>query len=190
MKIIILLYSAKLICLQFLELNFLIFLLLLERMLFLFLSIYTSIFCSRLQFKIQPLQRNPQDQLKKISSLSPWLIHLVFNMCLPRSTKCQVPTRNSCFWTVSYLVMSFCLLQLEYKFSSCYMSVFAHCLSAYFLNTGSEVKWSEVTQSCPTLCNPMDCSLLRSSVHGIFQARVLEWVAIAFSISFFCWMQT
>ena len=42
-------------------------------------------------------------------------------------------------------------------------------------------KWSEVAQSCPTLCNPMDCSLPGSSVHGIFQARVLEWVAIAFS---------
>ena len=40
---------------------------------------------------------------------------------------------------------------------------------------------SEVAKSCPTLCNPMDCSLPRSSVHGIFQARVLEWVAIAFS---------
>ena len=40
---------------------------------------------------------------------------------------------------------------------------------------------SEVTQSCPTLSDPMDCSLLGSSVHGIFQARVLEWVAIAFS---------
>ena len=39
----------------------------------------------------------------------------------------------------------------------------------------------EVTQSCPTLSNPMDCSLPGSSVHGIFQARVLEWVAIAFS---------
>ena len=38
---------------------------------------------------------------------------------------------------------------------------------------------SEVAQSCPTLCNPMDCSLPGSSVHGIFQARVLEWVAIA-----------
>ena len=37
-------------------------------------------------------------------------------------------------------------------------------------------------QSCPTLCNPMDCSLPGSSVHGIFQARVLEWVAIAFSL--------
>ena len=35
-----------------------------------------------------------------------------------------------------------------------------------------------VTQSCPTLCDPMDCSPLGSSVHGILQARVLEWVAI------------
>ena len=41
---------------------------------------------------------------------------------------------------------------------------------------------SEVTQSCPTLCDPMDCSLPGSSAHGIFQARVLEWVAIAFSV--------
>ena len=40
---------------------------------------------------------------------------------------------------------------------------------------------SEVTQSCPTLSDPMGCSLPGSSVHGIFQARVLEWVAIAFS---------
>ena len=40
---------------------------------------------------------------------------------------------------------------------------------------------SEIAQSCPTLCNPMNCSLLGSSVHGIFQARVLEWVAISFS---------
>ena len=40
---------------------------------------------------------------------------------------------------------------------------------------------SEVVQSCPTLSNPMDCSLAGSSIHGIFQARVLEWGAIAFS---------
>ena len=39
---------------------------------------------------------------------------------------------------------------------------------------------SEVPQSCPTFSDPMDCSLPGSSVHGIFQARVLEWVAIAF----------
>ena len=39
----------------------------------------------------------------------------------------------------------------------------------------------EVAQSCPTLSDPMDCSTLGSSIHGIFQARVLEWGAIAFS---------
>ena len=42
---------------------------------------------------------------------------------------------------------------------------------------------SEVTQSYPTLYDPMDYSLPGSSVHGILQARVLEWVAIAFSVA-------
>ena len=40
---------------------------------------------------------------------------------------------------------------------------------------------NEVAQLCPTLSDPMDCSLPGSSVHGIFQARVLEWGAVAFS---------
>ena len=40
---------------------------------------------------------------------------------------------------------------------------------------------SEATESCPTLSDPMDCSLPGSSIHGIFQARVLEWDVIAFS---------
>ena len=40
---------------------------------------------------------------------------------------------------------------------------------------------SEIVQSCPTLSDPMDYSLPGSSVHGILQAKVLEWVAIAFS---------
>ena len=41
---------------------------------------------------------------------------------------------------------------------------------------------SEVAQSCPTLSDPTDCNLPGSSVHGIFQARELEWVAIVFSV--------
>ena len=41
---------------------------------------------------------------------------------------------------------------------------------------------SEVCHSCPTLCDPMDCSLPGFSIHGIFQARILEWIAISFSI--------
>ena len=56
----------------------------------------------------------------------------------------------------------------------------AHFLS-YFMDASEEVKCSEEAQSCPTLCDPLDCSLPRSSIHGIFQARVLEWVATAFS---------
>ena len=55
-------------------------------------------------------------------------------------------------------------------------------LGCYFLLQCMKLKSeSEVAQSCPTLCNPMDCSPPGFSVHGIFQARVLEWGAIAFS---------
>ena len=59
---------------------------------------------------------------------------------------------------------------LIYRFFYCYDLV-------YYL-------WyeSEVAQSCPTLCDLMDCSLPGSSVHGIFQARILDWVAISFSV--------
>ena len=54
-------------------------------------------------------------------------------------------------------------------------------VSCHFLLQYMKVKSeSEVAQSCPTLSDPMDCSLPGFSVHGIFQARVLEWVAIAF----------
>ena len=42
----------------------------------------------------------------------------------------------------------------------------------------------QIPQSCPTLCNPMDCSPPGFSVHGILQARILEWVAIPFSRGF------
>ena len=55
-------------------------------------------------------------------------------------------------------------------------------VGCHFLLQCVEVKSeSEVAQSCPTLSDPMDGSLPGSSVHGIFQARILEWAAIAFS---------
>ena len=55
-------------------------------------------------------------------------------------------------------------------------------VSCHFLLQCMKVKSeSEVAQSCPTLSDPMDCSPPGSSIHGIFQARVLEWGAIAFS---------
>ena len=49
------------------------------------------------------------------------------------------------------------------------------------MNNSNKVKRKkEVTQSCPTLCDPMDCSPPGSSVHEVLQARILEWVAISF----------
>ena len=62
-------------------------------------------------------------------------------------------------------------LSLGYKL--CYMA----SLTVFFKVS----KVSKVAQSCPTLCDPMDCSLSGSSIHGIFQARVVEWGAVAFS---------
>ena len=50
-----------------------------------------------------------------------------------------------------------------------------------FHSTTSWIAFHECAQSCPALCNPMDYSLSGSSVHGIFQIRILEWVAISFS---------
>ena len=57
------------------------------------------------------------------------------------------------------------------------------CKEQYCIGTWNVryMKWSEVAQSCPTLCGPMDCNLSGSSLYAIFQARILEWVAISFS---------
>ena len=61
------------------------------------------------------------------------------------------------------------------------MSWYILCCSSYFVISWVSEWVSEVAQSCPTFYDPMDCSLPGSSVYGILQARVLEWVAISFS---------
>ena len=69
---------------------------------------------------------------------------------------------------------SFSPLRMIFDVGLSYMALL--CLGRFLL-----CPVSEVAQSCPTLCDPMDYSLPGSSVHGIFQARILEWVAISFS---------
>ena len=60
-----------------------------------------------------------------------------------------------------------------------------HALEKETTTHSSILAWeSEVAQSCPTLSDPMDCSLPGSSIHGIFQARVLEWGAISHGFRF------
>ena len=75
-------------------------------------------------------------------------------------------------------------IAVQYLWESCFEEVEKEANLTVIFGWGIQaVKdiYSEVVQSCLTLCNPMDCSLPGSSVHGIFQARVLEWVATAFS---------
>ena len=77
---------------------------------------------------------------------------------------------------------SFCTLEL-------YAGIYLNCFSIKLEEKNHNFRTKNlasttcvcVTQSCPTLCNCMDCSLPGSSVHGIFQARILEWVASSFS---------
>ena len=80
-------------------------------------------------------------------------------------------------WVSSPLidVLGFRIMSIWYLFSKS-----IHQQRVYPLHWSEVKKWNEVTQSCPTLWDPMDCSLPGSSVHRIFQAKVLEWVAISF----------
>ena len=83
-------------------------------------------------------------------------------------------------WLYSYLLAlpPFIRPHLDILGYSSYLKILDHI--SKFLVPGKESE-SEVMQSCPTLCYPVDYSPPCSSVHGILQARILEWVAISFS---------
>ena len=106
--------------------------------------------------------------LQLLLSSSPVLPAQVFSRAGPRRTPCF-------FITISELASQGTNLRHVWLFP----------LKVSFSDLESESE-SEVAQSCPTLSDPMDCSLPGSSIHGIFQARVQEWVAIAFSVSKSC----
>ena len=130
---------------------------------------------------------------------------MYFFACLAPFTQ-HVFEIHPCYWVYWYFVPFNCWVVLHYiaaaaakSLQSC-VTVWPHRqqptrlprlwdspgkntgVGCHFLLQCRKVKSeSEVAQSCPTLSNPMDCSLPGSSIHGIFQARVLEWGAIAFS---------
>ena len=83
------------------------------------------------------------------------------------------------------IVHNYVLCTVMHLFHSFMKQVFIerlqHTRNFFDYCIGRWIGQSEVAQSCPTLCDPMDYSLPGSSVHGIFQARVLEWIAISFS---------
>ena len=92
-------------------------------------------------------------------------------------------------WSLAWRILNITLLVCETSALYSNLDILCHYFSLgmkWKLTFSSpvataEVKRSEVAQSCPTLSGPVDCSLPGSSLHGIFQARILEWVAISFS---------
>ena len=108
-----------------------------------------------------PLCPFPIKSLALSAHVSPWMIHFRVLDKSPLSGPGRGPP--SC----SNIIFNMLMTQGIY------------IIMSTILNINEWV--SEVAQSCPTLCDPMDCSIPGSSVHGIFQAKVLEWVAISFS---------
>ena len=88
-------------------------------------------------------------------------------------------------WLVSALVISICGEEtgagMDWGRKCAWNVTLSHSWAHRELWRKDEWQVSDITQLCPTLCDPMDCSLPGSSVQGIFQARVLEWVDISFS---------
>ena len=125
------------------------------------------------------------------SHLPPHSIPLVCPRAPALSTLLHVSNLHwsSISHTVIYMFQCYSLISshprlLLHSPKVCSLHLCLFCCLAYRIVTvflksiGQE---SEVSQSCLTLCDPMDCSLPGSSVHGIFQAIVLEWIAISFS---------
>ena len=127
-----------------------------------------------------------------------WLLTVGANIPLP-----LMPTISTEFQQY-VLIMKYIVLSLSSGmviFLSSWSYVYVNCLFQSFwslseshggcqISRGSWIfcppskersKETEFAQLCPILCDPMDCSLPGSSVHGIFQARILEWVAVSFS---------
>ena len=107
-----------------------------------------------------------------------WRLNLQFSLPDPGITA-EPPGKPISIHTYIHMIFQilfhYRLLQgIEYS-SLCYID--RSSLFVYFIYS----EWSEVAQSCPTLCDPMDCSPTDSSIHGIPQARILEWGAISFS---------
>ena len=109
------------------------------------------------------------------ASLNVWYLKIQFHQLHLLFFQC-IFSLSLCF----KLLVLFHFMFLHAFICSFFPPFLSFFLSLFFFVTS---KWSEseVAQSCPTLCDPMACRLPGSSLHGILQARVLEWVAISFS---------
>ena len=102
------------------------------------------------------------------------MLEQVFNSSNNNSNNKTIDTEHRVWLKELYLSGFYILFFNNVLWVLIYLGDKRHCRTLY-------MKWSEVAQLCLTLCDPMKCSPLGSSVHGIFRARILKWVAISFS---------
>ena len=106
-----------------------------------------------------------------------FLFHILFHYGLAQNTEYS----SLCYYTVGpcclYILYIIACISEDCLGSPCLFTIYQFC----YQQITAAAAAAKSLQSCPTLCDPMDCSLPGSSVHGIFQARILEWGATAFS---------
>ena len=95
-----------------------------------------------------------------------------FSYLEPSVVPCPVLT------VASWLACRFLRRQVRWSGNLLSIMLFIYYLSSISMYLSIKLKFKNVSQSCPTLCNPMFCSLPGSSVHGFLQARTLDWVAV------------
>ena len=132
-------------------------------------------------------------------SLQCWFFHVILILGSPRGLfwlpRWKLPLSHAlCFLFYSYPSIQSCLVY-SYVLSGCVTWTAHQIVNTTRLGTFSvlfkaaasmpgtvlRIMCVSVAQSCPTLCDPVDCSLPGFSIHGILQARILEWVTISFS---------
>ena len=129
-----------------------------------------------------------------ISLLSKGLLRVFSSTTVWRHQFLKKKSNNISLWSLihvnlflqlllSYLFAHFCLLCFCFLFPLSLLSVGLIVFHIPLYSRTSLLVWKSwcAAQSCPTLCDPMNCSLPGSSVHGILQAGILKWVAISFS---------
>ena len=131
-----------------------------------------------------------QAHLKRVQNVSmknPWAtqVTIVHNQTVEMQAECSSLRSKPCeWWIISVFFLCFLRdISNQFIFSK-WGHILATCSLTLTMNLGGICRlseWMMVAQYSPTLCDPMDCSLPGSSVRGILQARILEWVAISFS---------
>ena len=155
----------------------------LGRAIYIYIYIYICIFQVLMGFSQLPMLETVVPLYLLLTMLKNYILQSIFSLLVVLRIVSIFPN-----WMGEYILFCFNILkkivsEVEH-FLKCFLVIFISYTLPIFLVTFPcwlLRKWSEVAWLCLTVCHPMDCSLPGSTVHGIFQARILDWATISFS---------